>query len=161
MKHQININDYLLDVTNIDWPSILVPWRFLVPAELTIWLVNQFGDIFAVLEDSSVHMLDVGGGTFKRVADCRDDFCSLIDMDDNANQWFMIPLIDKLVAAKKRLNAGYCYGYLQSPVLGGDYTVENTVVIPIEEHFGLNASIHTQIRDLPDGAPVTLRFIDN
>ena len=105
-------------------------------------------------------MLDVGGGTFERVADSRDDFCNQLDADDNANQWLMIPLIDKLIAAEKRLRTGYCYGYLQPPVLGGDYTVDNTIVIPIVEHYGLNASIHAQIKDLPDGSPVTLKFSD-
>ncbi|MDA1053475.1 MAG: hypothetical protein O3C40_23750, partial [Planctomycetota bacterium] len=33
----------------------------------------------------------------------------------------------------------------------GDYTVENAIVIPIHEHYSVNASIHEQIKDLPDG----------
>ncbi|MEQ9587978.1 MAG: DUF1851 domain-containing protein [Parvibaculaceae bacterium] len=157
----MDINDYLLDVTDVDWSTTLSPWLFLVPGEMTIWLVNRYGDIFAVLEDGSIHMLDVGAGTFARVANSRDDFCNMLDMDDNANQWLMIPLINKLVAAGKRLQNGYCYGYLQPPVLGGDYTVENTIMIPITEHYGLNASIHTQIKDLPDGSAVRLKIAND
>jgi hypothetical protein len=157
----LDINDYLLDVTEVDWSSALRPWRFLVPAEMTIWLVNRFGDIFAALDDGSIHMLDVGAGTFDRVSVSRDEFCNLLDMDDNANQWLMIPLIQKLVAADKRLRPGYCYGYLQPPVLGGDYTVDNTIVIPIAEHYGLNASIQTQIEDLPDGSAVKFTIADD
>jgi hypothetical protein len=157
----LDINDYLLDVTDVDWSTTLSPWLFLVPDELTIWLVNRFGDIFAALDDGCIHMLDVGGGTFERVANSRDHFRAMLDIDDNANQWLMIPLIDKLVAAGKRLRNGYCYSYLQSPVLGGDYTVDNTIVIPITEHYGLNASIHTQIMDLPDGSPVTWKITND
>ena len=160
MKHDLDINDYLLDVSDFDWSPALTPWRFIVPAELTIWLVNRFGDIFAALDDHSIHMLDVGCGTFDMVADSRDDFCRQLDAGDNANQWLMIPLIDKLVAAERRLRSGCCYGYRKPPVLGGDYTVDNTVVIPIAEHYGLNASIHKQIKDLPDGSPVTLTLSD-
>ena len=157
----MEISDYLLDVTDVDWSTTLRPWLFLVPEKMTVWLVNRFGDIFAALDDGSIHMLDVGGGTFERVADSRDDFCTLLDMDDNANQWLMIPLIDKLFAAGTRLTNGYCYGYLQSPLLGGDYTVENTIVIPITEHYGLSASIHTQIKDLPDGTPFRLKITND
>lgn len=105
-------------------------------------------------------MFDVGGGTLERVADSRDGFSDLIDREDNANQWLMIPLVNELVASGKLLKPGYCYGYLQSPILGGDYTVENTIVIPIAEHYHVNGSIHEQIKDLPDGSKVTLRVTE-
>lgn len=157
----MNINDYLLDVTGVDWPAVLAPWRFLVPAKMTVWLVNRFGDIFAVLDDDSIHMLDVGAGTFERVASSRDDFCSLLDTGDNADQWLMIPLVHRLVAAGMHLRSGCCYGYLRPPVLGGAHTVENTVVIPVSEHYGLNAAIHSQIKDLPDGTRVKLTITDD
>ncbi|KLU06266.1 hypothetical protein RISK_001477 [Rhodopirellula islandica] len=126
-----------------------------------MWLVNRFGDVFAVLDDDRVHMLGVGGGTFERVADSRDHFCDLLDVDDNASEWLMISLIDALVAAGKPLKSGYCYGYLRNPVLGGNCAVANSIVIPINEHFGLNAELHQQIKDLPDGAQVTIKFTDD
>lgn len=154
----LDVNDYLLDVNDVDWSTTLSPWLFLIPDKLTIWLVNRFGDIFAALDDGSIHMLDIGCGTFDRVADSRENFRSKLDIGEHANQWFMLPLINKLVAAGKQLKKGYCYGYARSPVLGGDYTVENTIVIPIHEHYGLNASIHTQIMGLPDGSPVRLKI---
>ena len=140
----MKIDDYLLDHADVDWPTVLGSWHWLLPETLTVWLVNRFGDIFAALDDSTIHMIDVGGGTFERVADSRGHFCDLLDADDNASDWLMIPLIDDLVAAGKSLRKGYCYGYLQNPVLGGDYTVDNTIVIPIPEHYGLNAEIHQQ-----------------
>lgn len=157
----MDINDYLLDVTDVDWSTTLSPWLSLVPDEMTIWLVNRFGDIFAVLDAGSIHMLDVGGGTFERIANSRDEFCTLLDMDDHASQWLMVPLIGKLVAAGKRLQDGCCYGYLQSPILGGDYTVDNTIVIPITEHYGVNASIHARVKDLPEGSPVRVNIIND
>lgn len=150
----MNIDDYLLDHSDVDWGSVLEPWDWLLPSEFTVWLVNRFGDLFVVLEDDSVHMLDVGGGTFEQVTKSRDSFCDLLDLDDHANQWLMIPLIDQLVASGKILEPGTCYGYLQSPVLGGDFNVENTIIIPIQEHYGLNASLHEQSKDLPDGTAV-------
>ena len=46
------------------------------------------------MDDDEV-MLDVGRGTLEKVAESRDDFAKKSDEDDNANQWLMIPLIDR------------------------------------------------------------------
>ena len=161
VKQFVKIEDYLLEHAGIDWSTVLGPWHWLLPESLTVWLVNRFGDIFAVLDDDTVHMFDVGGGTFERVADSRDHFAGLLDTNDNASDWLMIPLINDLVANGKLLRPGYCYGYIRNPVLGGDYTVENTIVMPIVEHYGLNGDIHRQINDLPDGTPVRIEFSDD
>lgn len=152
----MNFDSYLIDHTDVDWASVLSTWHWYLPSELTIWIMNQFGDLFVLLDDEAIHMFDVGGGTLKRVANSQDEFCDLLNRGDNANQWLMIPLVDKLVASGKLLKPGYCYGYMQSPVLGGDYTDENTIVIPIAEQYGVNGSIHEQVKNLPDGSKVTL-----
>jgi hypothetical protein len=41
--------------------------------------MNRFGDLFLAYKDGSVHMLDVGSGTVKRIADSRDDFRAMIE----------------------------------------------------------------------------------
>ena len=70
----------------------------------------------------------------------------------------MIPLVDRMVAAGVTLPEGKCYGYCKPPVLEGDYTVNNSFVISIEEHFSFHATIHQQIKDLPDGTKVVIKF---
>lgn len=114
----MDVSDYLIDHSNVDWAGVLSPWHWLLPEELTVWLMNRFGDLFIVLDDGSVHMFDVGGGTFERIAESRDGFRAEIDQGDNANLWLMVPLVDKLVAAGKSLRPGYCYSYITPPVLG-------------------------------------------
>lgn len=157
-EETLSAQDYLIEHTDIDWSTMLSPWHWLLPSELTVWLMNRFGDLFIVLNDGSVHMFDVGCGTLEQVAESRDAFREAIDQDNNADDWLMIPLIDRLVAEGKKLKPGYCYGYLLSPVFGGDYTVANTIIIPIHEHYGLNASLHKQIKDLPDGTAVRIKI---
>ena len=152
----MSIHDYLIDHRGLDWPSLFAEWAWLVPKQFTVWLMNRFGDLFLVFDDGSVHMLDVGGGSLEQVANTRDDFQAKVDEDENANVWFMIPLVDQLLAAGMTLKKGECYSYKQPPVLGGDYTVENTCVLPIAEHYGAYGSIHNQIKDLPDGTQVVL-----
>jgi hypothetical protein len=58
----MNIRDYLIEQSAKDWGELLSGWLGVLPASFTGWLVNRFGDVFAVFEDGSVHMLDVGTG---------------------------------------------------------------------------------------------------
>jgi hypothetical protein len=154
----MQLADYLIDHQQSDWSAILADWVWLLPKdEFTIWLMNRYGDLFLVLEDGTVHMLDVGNGSLEKLAESRDDFCRKLDEDNHANTWLMIPLVDRLVEAGKVLQSGRCYSFILPPVLGGGYTVENTAILNISEHYGVYASIHGQMRDLPDGSRVRLR----
>jgi hypothetical protein len=58
-----NIENYLIDQTGKDWLELLSGRAPPLPESFTIWLVNRIGDVFAVFDDGSVHMLDVGVGT--------------------------------------------------------------------------------------------------
>jgi len=81
----------------------------------------------------------------------------LIDESGNANNWMMIPLVDQLRVAGVHLQSGRCYSFLIPPVLGGDYTTENAIVIPIFEHFGVYGSYHGQLSSVPDGTKVVIK----
>ena len=154
----MEVTDYLINHQEFDWPVILAGWAWLLPRnEFTIWLMNRYGDLFLVFEDGAVHMLDVGNGSLEKLAESRDEFCRRIDEGNNANNWLMIPLVDSLMKAGKGLEPGRCYSFIIPPVLGGEYTVENTATLNIAEHYGVYASIHNQIKGLPDGSQVRLR----
>ena len=146
--------DYTIDHSEVDWSDLLSYWAWLLPHEVTVWIMNRFGDLFLVVKDGTVHMLDVGGGSLQKVAESRDDFAVQIDHGDNANDWLMIPLVDKLVAAGVRLEPGQCYSYRELPILGGDYTVDNTQVLPIPRHYKALGPIHEKLKDIPDGTHV-------
>jgi hypothetical protein len=152
----MSIHDYLIEHDSVDWPNLLSPWASLLPRELTVWLMNRFGDLFLVFQDGTVHMFDVGLGKIKKVASSRDDFGKKLDEGDNANQWLMIPLIDELVRAGVYLQPGECYSYIKPPIMGGDYSVENTAVLPIAKHYGFYGDFHEQTKDMRDGTPVIL-----
>lgn len=156
----ISVANYLIDQCGIDWPKALASWSWLLPPEFTLWFVNRFADLFLVLPDGTVQMLDVGAGTLSKLADSRDDFCARIDHDDNANQWLMIPLVDQMVAAGVVLQPGQCYGFKTPPVLGGEYTAENAGPLPVWDYLSGHGSIHEQLRDVPDGAQVVLQVVN-
>jgi hypothetical protein len=76
----MQLADYLIDHQQSDWSAILADWVWLLPKdEFTIWLMNRYGDLFLVLEDGTVHMLDVGNGSLEKLAESRDDFCRKLD----------------------------------------------------------------------------------
>jgi hypothetical protein len=154
----MNVHDYLIDPSHIDWADLLADWKWFLPPEFTVWLMNRYGDLFLIWTDGSVHMLDVGRGSLTKLADDRDEFARVIDEQGNAEDWLMIPLVDRLVKAGVLLEPGHCYSFVTPPILGGEYSVENTMVVSIREHFGLYASYHEQLRDVPDGTKVSIRF---
>jgi hypothetical protein len=118
--------------------------------------VNRFGDVFAVFADDSVHKLDVGTGVITQLGVNRDDFAQKIDVDDNANNWLMIPLVDRCVSAGMVLGPNQCYGYKLPPILGGEYEVENFELTDLSVHYSLLADICQQVRDLPDGTKISV-----
>jgi hypothetical protein len=154
------MEDYLIDPDSIDWSAALAGWSWLIPAEFTLWLVNRLCDLFIVTDDGSVHMLDIGAGTLKRLAANRDEFCRLIDEGNNANEWLAIPLVDRLVASGLLLEPGQCYGFKVPPVLGGRYEVENCGPLSIPDYLGAYGSIHERLRDVPEGSGVVLKVVE-
>jgi hypothetical protein len=147
----------IIDHQSVDWPIVLADWAWLLPEELTVWLMNRYGDLFLVFNDGTVHMLDIGRGTVEQLAESRNDFALKIDEDDNASNWLMVPLVDRLIEAGKRLQAGQCYSFIIPPIIGGEYIMKNTTILSITEHYGVYASIHQQIKNLPDGTQGVLK----
>ena len=152
----MNISDYLIAQPGKDWRRLLSGWLTALPARFTLWMVNRFGDLFVVLDDGSVHMLDVGIGRLKRVAEDRSHFSALMGVGDNANNWLMIPLVDACMAAGLSLGPNQCYGYKVPPILGGEYRVGNVEPTDLSVHYGLLADLYRQTRHLPDGTPIRI-----
>ena len=152
----VKVDDYLVEHGGKDWANLLSGWADLLPASFTVWLVNRFGDAFLIFDDGSVQMLDVGAGVVKRLAESRDDFTRQIDVDDNARNWLLIPLVDRCCASGLTLDKGQCYSYRIPPMLGGHYDLENTVALDLSAHYSVLGDIFSQTKDLPDGTPVHL-----
>jgi hypothetical protein len=152
----MQITDYLIEQQGIDWAAVLSEWAWLLPTDLTVWMVNRFGDIVFVAEDGWVGFLDIGAGTVSRIADSRDHFFALVDQSENADLWFLISLTDECVAAGMRPTASQCYGFKVAPIFDGKYVPENVEIADLVTNYRLLAQMHGQIKDLPDGTQVSL-----
>lgn len=148
----MNINDYLIDQSGKEWVRLLRPWIPPLPVSFTLWLVNRFGDVFVVNDDGdgSVSMLDVGLGSFTKVANNREHFAKLIDEGDNAANWLLIPLVDKCRAASIKPSPTQCYTFKLPPMLGGKYAIDNVAPIEIDVHYAFAAEIYRQNKDQPN-----------
>jgi hypothetical protein len=147
----MKIDDYLIDQSGQDWVALLEGWKELLPAVFTVWLVNRFGDLVVVLEDESVHLLDIGVGSFVRLAGSRKRFAELMNVPKNANNWLGIPLVDRCVAAGLAPGVKQCYGYKVPPLLGGEYAVENVALVDLAANYAALARTWKQARDAAEG----------
>jgi hypothetical protein len=152
MAGSSNLNDYLLDQTGKDWAELLSGWSPPLPDVYTIWLVNRFGDVFAVFEDGTVHMLDVSNCVLNKVADSRDDFAR--SAETRYRDWLLTPLVDACEGAGIVLKAHQCYGFKVPPILGGKYEISNIGAVDISVHYSFLADIYRQTKDLPDGTRI-------
>jgi hypothetical protein len=154
------IPDYLLaSISQADADAALVDWRWLIGDEKFAVLVTAAGDVFLSDFDGAFYWLEAGDGRLTRIGDSADDVgAALIESAENRINWFLEPVIDRLRAAGIVLAEGQCYGYTTLPILGGAYEGDNRVPIPVKEHLGLTGHIHKQIKDLPDGTQIRLKF---
>ena len=153
----MTIHDYLIDQQGQDWGTLLRDWMPPLPPEFTLWLVNRFGDAFVVADDDGpVHMLDVGAGVLSCVADSRSHFADLLDVDNNADNWLLIPLVDQCGEAGMTLAPGQCYGFKIPPLLGGKYELSNVEPTDLAVHYSLLADIYKQTKDLTEGTPIEI-----
>jgi len=154
----MNLQDYLIDHAGIDWQKLFANWHWCISGKFTVWIINRFGDLFIKKEDGRIYWLALDDGSLTCVAESKDDFSRKMDDPEVANDWLMIPLVDRLVAAGKVLEDGQCYAFVQLPILGGDYTVENVVVRHLEWQFQALGPIFEKLKDVPDGTRVNFRI---
>lgn len=154
----MNIKDYLIDCTNCDWQKMLAPWSWCLPGTFTTWMMNRFGDLFLITDDGKIHVLRLDNGRLHLLADSKDDFSEKMGDAETANDWLLIPLVDRLVSSGVSPGAGQCYAFVQIPILGGDYVVENVVVREVESQYLALGPIFAKLDKLPDGTKVDFRI---
>ncbi len=145
-----DVRDYLIDQVGLDFQRMFENWSWCLSGSFTVWLITRFGDLFITQDDGSIWWLRLDDGSYTRVATSKEEFLSQID-DGVANDRLMIPLVDRLVAAGKVLKEKECYAFVQLPILGGDYVVENVVVRDLAFQYAALGPIFEKIKDLPDG----------
>jgi hypothetical protein len=149
IKFQTDISDRLTE-----------DWTWLIGTNKKVVLVSAIGDMFLAGDNGNIFWLDVGQGKLEMVAADKKEFEQKLTNVEQVNEWFMIDLTTQLLHSDKKLKDGQLYSYKKLPVIGGDYSVDNFDPTDLEVHFGFAAQIHQQIKDLPDGTKVNIKFVD-
>ena len=76
------------------------------------------------------------------------------------HDWQMRRLVELAQSRFGSLPDGRCYCLKVPAVLGGAYEAENLATITLSELVAASGAIALQIRDLPDGSTVKLRFVE-
>ena len=148
---------YLLASSRSDWADLLFDWQSLLPHHSSPWLLTKFGEVFFCQYDAKVGMLQVSAFQYQIVAKDKTDFQEWLVDPNKLTEWFLAPLVDKLVAAGRHLDADKCYSFIQPIGLGGRLTPENVTVLPIRAHFKGWGEVFRQIKDVPVGGHVILK----
>lgn len=135
-------------------------WTWLVGENKQIVLVSAIGDVFVAGEDGKIFWLDTGLGKFEQVAESLQEFIRKLSDHDQADTWLLTDLIEGLRVSGKLLGVGQVYSYIKSPIMGGEYVVQNFIPLDFGAHLNFTGQLHRQISALPDGARVRIGFED-
>ena len=146
---QIRWNDLLIENVsdpNLRLPEILRYWDWLLTGRFGPHALSKFGDCFFQRPDGSIHVLDVVEGEVRLVADSHSAFMLLV----NTQSWQEENLLSFLIWQMHELNMiptqYQSYAFKLHPILGGDFTPENVIIMemPIWQH--ICSELHKQVR---------------
>ncbi|MFL1548990.1 T6SS immunity protein Tdi1 domain-containing protein [Pseudomonas sp. D47] len=76
------------------------------------------------------------------------------------HDWYLQPMVAQAEEVLGPLASGQVYHFVISPVLGGEYAIDNVRQLDHVEQVRFCGDLALEIKDLPDGAHVTLRIVD-
>lgn len=152
----ITLDDLTVNFAHLDREALLSEWRWLIgPCKQPI-LLAAIGDAYVQdPDDGSVHLLDVGGGALEQIAGSVDEFRALLADREFVTDSFVPSTIVALRNGGKTLAPGQIYSYIHPPVLGGKYSTDNMEPTDVSVHFSILGQIHRQVKDLPEGTPIS------
>ena len=137
-----------------DCSALLEDWRWLIGTSARLLLVSSIGDAF--LEDSDgVHWLNVGDGSYTKIADSVAAFQSFLASSVKIDEWFIPQLVGDILASGTTRAHHECFGFKKPPVLGGEYAPGNFEATDLSVHFSMLGQLHKQIKNLPPGTPIS------
>lgn len=143
-----------LDIPAPDIERALTAWKWLNPPRTSVALVAPFGDLFFETPDGVV-MLDMMEGRLRVVAKDRESFIQAIG--DDAYRDELLGEIWVQTAAQRGLSLGPrdCLDWTLPPVLGGQCSAETLAKTLFVVKADLAGQLHKQMKDLPEGSPIT------
>jgi hypothetical protein len=154
---EFTLSDLIKDTNKVDLEDICSGWQWCLLDMKAIALITCLGDMFFIGKDECIYRIVTGECHFEKVADSHYEFEKLLN-DEKFDEWLLPLLVEKLIQSGKILNENQVYSFKKPPVLGGEYALENMEPINMSVHFAFSGQICEQIKDLPDGTKVNIKF---
>ncbi len=152
-----DLTPYTLPVQRADWNLLLADWAPLIPPGSSHWLLSRFGELFLEHAGGKIGMLQVSAFRYDVVAKDKKDFEEWLVDPDKMREWFLAPLVDRLVASGRSLKPDSCYSFTTPLGLGGQIEERNVSVLHVRDHFIGSGKLFRQIKSLPPGTEIVAR----
>ena len=154
----LSLEQLTKDISNVDIDDILSCWKWLLIDKQAVVTISCLGDIFLLGLDDAIYWLQTDRGDLIKVADTLEQYQQFLTDEEKIDNWFLPLLIEKLLAAGKTIKGNEVYSYKKLPVIGGEYSVDNIEPTDISVHFAFSGQICEQIKSLPDGTKVNIKY---
>ena len=153
---QISMDDLTVNFEHLDRETLLSDWEWLIgPHRLPI-LISAVGDAFVQdTRDGTVHWLDTMFAELEQVAASDDELRALLGDREFVAERLGVQMFAELRAAGMELGPDQVVSLQVPPALGGEPTVENVGIVSLQVHFSVTGQVHRQIKDLPEGTPIS------
>ena len=151
----ITMNDLTISPDGVDMDTLLSEWTWAMPESLRPVLLTAMGDAFAQGESGAVYFVDMVEGCIRSVADDGESFQSLLRENQFVTDYMFPSRIVQFRKAGMTLKSGQVYSHKQLLVLGGADDIGNVEATDVGVHISVHGQVHRQVKDLPDGAPIS------
>ncbi len=146
------------DITNVDIDDIFSCWQWHLGEMKSLLTISLLGDLFLLGNDEAVYWLQTDTGVLTKIAGDLEQYHEFLTDEDKIDHWFLPLLIEKLLNSEKTLKENEVYSFKKLPAIGGDYSVDNMEPTDMSVHFAFSGQICEQIKDLPDGTKVNIKY---
>lgn len=146
------------DITNVDLDNILSCWQWRLTGMQAVVTISSLGDLFLLGQDSAVYWLQTDRGNLIKVAENLEQYQQYLTDEDKIDNWFLPFLVEQLLNAGKTLKENEVYSFKKPTVIGGEYDIDNIEPTDMSIHFAFTGQINEQIKDLPDGTKVNIKY---
>ena len=133
-------------------------WTGLQPDEIVG--DNDFGNLMVKDQSGRYWRICPEDLSCKIVADSKSDLDALSQDQQFLSDWYMTDLVQKARERLGPLRPGFKYCLRIPGVLGGEYGGDNVATISLEGLISSSGHIAKQVKELPEGAQVTLKIIE-
>ncbi len=151
----ITMNDLTIKPQGIDFDSLLAEWSWAMPEPLRPVLLTAMGDAFGQGESGTVYFIDMVEGNIQSVAEDGDSFQSLLRNNQFVTDHMFPARVVELRKAGIMLQPKAVYSHKQLLVLGGSDDIENVETVDVSVHISIHGQVHRQVKDLPEGTPIS------